>query len=115
MNGQTSVSGKNKRHYCVVRGKQTGRVLSSGRARASASPVQVGHHSSAPLLYLALGRGVSVHPAELLQGFVPPLAEEAGMALGAQPLSHSIAGFGSSQLARRHSLDILMAENVVLR
>lgn len=62
------------------------------------------------MLYLALGKGASAHPGELLQGFVQPLGEE-----GAQPLSHNIAGFGSSQLAtRQDTLGTLIAENVVL-
>lgn len=82
-----------------------------------ASPVQVGHHSSAPLLYLALGKGASARPAELVQGFVQPLAAEAGMAPGstaAQP-QHSKVWEQPAGNKARHSLDILVAENMVLR
>lgn len=79
----------------------------------------MGHLSSAPLLYRALGNEAAVGPAELRQGFAQHPSEEAGMAAWRT----SSAAFPQSseiweQLAGdkgRHSLDFLRAENVILR
>lgn len=58
-----------------------------------------------------------MHPAELLPGFVQPLAEEAGIAPGSAPTQpqHSKVWEQPAGSKATHSLDILMAENVVLR
>lgn len=66
---------------------------------------------------LLWGKEPSARPAELLQGFVQPLAAETGMAPGStatQP-QHSKVWEQPAGDKARHSLDILMAENMVLR
>lgn len=56
---------------------------------------------------------MSACPAELLPGFVQPLAEEAGIALGST--QHSKVWEQPAGNKARHSLDILMADNMLLR